>query len=52
MVYERTDIGRGANDTVIAMDVRRIGETITRMINVYDQRDTQSGERPALILNW
>jgi len=52
LVDERTDLSRGANDDVIATDVRRRGETITRIVNVYDQKDTQSGERPAWKLNW
>ena len=52
MVDERTDLSRGANDDVIATDVRRRGEIITRIVNVYDQRDGQSGERPAQQLNW
>jgi hypothetical protein len=52
VVDERTDLSRGANDDVIATDVRRRGEKITRIVNVYDQRDGQSGERPAQKLNW
>ena len=52
MVDERTDLSRGANDVVIATDVRRRGETITRIVNVYDQKDLQPGERPARKLNW
>jgi hypothetical protein len=52
VVHERTDICRGANDVVIATDVRRRWETITRIVNIYDQKETQSGERPAHKLNW
>jgi hypothetical protein len=52
VVDERTDLSRGANDDVIATDVRRRGEKITRIVNVYDQRDGQSGERPAQKLTW
>ena len=47
MVDERTDLSRGANDDVIATNVRRRGENITRIVNIYDQEDTQSRERPA-----
>jgi len=54
VVDERTDLSRGANEDVIATDVRRRGEKITRIVNVYDQNDAQSGEieRPARKLNW
>jgi len=33
-VDERTDLRRGVNEDVIATDVRRRGERITRMVNV------------------
>jgi len=46
VVDERTDLSRGAKDNVIATDIRRRGERITRIINVYDQSNTLSGERP------
>jgi len=52
VVDERTDLSRGANEDVIATDVRRRGERITRIVNVYDQKNTHSGERPAQKLNW
>jgi len=52
VVDERMDLSRGANDNVIATDVRRRKETITRIVNVYDRKDTQSGERSAWKLNW
>jgi len=52
VVDERTDLSRGANNDVIVTDVRRRGEKITRIVNVCDQKDTQSGERPAPKLNW
>jgi hypothetical protein len=52
VVDEWTDLSRGANNDVILADVRRRGEKITRIVNVYDQKDTQSGERPAQKLNW
>lgn len=45
MVDELTDLGRGANINVKVTDVRRRGEKIMRIVNVYDQRDTQLGER-------
>jgi len=52
VVDDRTDSSRGATNNVIATDVRRRGETITRIINIYDQRTTQSGQRLARKLNW
>jgi len=45
VVDDRTDLSRGANDDVITTDVRRRGEKTTRIINVYNQKDVQSGER-------
>jgi len=47
VVDERTDLSRGANDDVIHIDLKRIGETVTWIVNVYNQRDTQSAARPA-----
>jgi len=43
LVDERMDSCRGANDDVIVTNVRRRGEKITRILNIYDQSDTQSG---------
>jgi len=52
VVVEWTDLSCGANDDVIAMDVRRRGQTITKIVNGYDHGDTQSGERPGWKLHW
>ena len=52
MVDERMDLTRCANDDIIAKDIRGTGETITRIVNVYYQTDTQSGERPARKFDW
>jgi len=54
MVDDRTDFSRSVNDKVIAPDVRRRGEQITRIVNVSNQEEAQSGERegPARMLNW
>jgi len=49
---ERTDLSRGANDDVMVTDVKRRGENMTRIINVYDQRDVHTGERQVRNLNW
>lgn len=42
----------GANDDVIIPDVRKREESVTRIINIYDQRDTQLRERPTWKLRW
>jgi hypothetical protein len=47
VVDEQTDLSRGANDDVIVTDVRRRGEKISRIVNIYDQRDAQSEARLA-----
>jgi len=52
VVDERTDLSRGANDDVFPTVVRRRRETITRIVNDHDQKDTQSVERLARKLNW
>jgi len=52
VVDEQTELSIGDNDDVIATDVKRRGENITRIINIYNQKDTQSGERPVQKLNW
>jgi len=49
---ERTDLSRGANDDVMVTVVKRRGEKMTRIINVHDQKDVQTGERRARKLNW
>jgi hypothetical protein len=54
VVDERTDLNRGANDDVIATDVRKRGEQVTRMVNIFDRKDARSGEREILVrkLHW
>jgi hypothetical protein len=49
---KRTELSRGTNDDVRCTGVRSRGEKITRIINVYDPRDVQTGERWARKLNW
>jgi hypothetical protein len=44
VVDEQTDLSRGAQDDVMVTNVGRRGEKRTRIVNVYDQRDMQSGE--------
>jgi len=52
VVHERTDLSRGANEDVIVTDVRTRGERIMRIVNIYDQKNTHSGERPARKSDW
>jgi len=47
-----TDLSRGANNDGMVTDINRTGEKMTRIINVYDQRDGQTGERRPRNLNW
>jgi endonuclease/exonuclease/phosphatase (EEP) superfamily protein YafD len=49
---ERTNLSRGTNDDVIVTDVKRRGEKMTRVINIYDQRDVRTRERQARKINW
>ena len=53
MVDVRTDLRTGANDNVIATDVRRRDEIITRIVNVHYQNESPlgEGERPERKLN-
>jgi hypothetical protein len=47
VLSDQTDLGSSPNDDVMATDVRRTWETITLFVNVYEQRNMQSRERPA-----
>jgi hypothetical protein len=44
-IHERTDQSSSANDDVMVTDVKSWGQKMTRIINVYDQRDVQTGVR-------
>jgi len=49
VVDDQMDLSRGAYNDFIASDALRRGGSITRIVNAYHQKDTQSGvgERPA-----
>jgi len=47
-----TDLSRGARNDVILTDVKRKVEQMTRIINMYDQRDMQTGKRHRMKNNW
>jgi len=49
---KRTYLSKGGDDDGIVTDVRRRGERVTRIVNIYAQKDTQSSERPARKLRW
>jgi len=51
-VDERLDLSEGDNDDVIVTGVRRRGEKVPIIVNIHDQKDTQSRERPARKLRW
>ena len=48
---EHRDVSTGANNNIIVSDVRAREDKITRIVHVYNQKDRQSGGRPALKLN-
>ena len=50
--HERTVLSRGENDDVIVTTVKRRGENMTRVINIYDQSDVRTRKRKARKLNW
>jgi hypothetical protein len=54
VVAEQMDLSRAASEDVIANDVRRSGEKILRIVNVYYEKNGESGERQRLAqeLNW
>jgi len=51
-VDERTDLKKSGYHDVIVTDVRTRGEKVTRNVNIYNPKDTQSRERPAQKLGW
>jgi hypothetical protein len=52
VIDERTEYCRGDNNNVIATDIPRRGQMITRIIIDYHYINTQSGETTARKLNW
>jgi hypothetical protein len=49
---EPTDVSSGVKDDVMVTDVKTRGKKLTRIINVYDQRDVQTREISARKPNW
>jgi len=44
VVDEQINLRRGANDNVIITDVKRSGEKIMRIVNIYNQKEAWSGD--------
>lgn len=49
---ERTHLIRNVDDNVIVVHIKRLGEKSIIIVNIYDQRTRQTGERPARRLRW
>jgi hypothetical protein len=49
---ERTHLSRNAGDDVIAVDIYGRGETMIKIVNIYDQKAWETGEGPAGRLGW
>jgi len=49
---KRTDSSTYAGHYIIVVDITRRGEQMIRIVNIYDQRARETGERPAGRLNW
>jgi hypothetical protein len=49
---ERTDLSKNALGDVIVVDINRRGEKMTRIVNIYDQKEGETGERQVRKLNW
>jgi len=51
-VDEQMDLSNGATSYVVITDVWGWGEQVILIVNIYNQWDTQSAERPAWKLKW
>jgi hypothetical protein len=49
---ERTNLSKNALGDIIVFDIKRRGDKMTRIVNIYDQKEAETGERPARRLNW
>jgi hypothetical protein len=49
---ERTELSENALCDVIVVDIKRMGEKMTRIVNIYDQKEWETAERPARRLSW
>lgn len=49
---QRTDLSKNAGDNVIDVDINMMGEKMIRIINIYDLRVREPGERSPRRQNW
>jgi len=49
---ERTDLSRNAGEDVIVVDIKSRAEKMIRIVNIYDQKARETGERPVITLDW
>jgi hypothetical protein len=49
---EPTDLSKNAVGDLIVVDIERQGEMMPRIVNIYDQREGDTGQRPARRPNW
>lgn len=49
---KRTELSEIAGDDIIVVDIKMRGEKMIRIINIYDHRARETGERPARELIW
>jgi hypothetical protein len=44
---EQIDLSKNAAGDVIVVDIKSRGDKMTRIVNIYNQKETETGERPA-----
>jgi endonuclease/exonuclease/phosphatase family metal-dependent hydrolase len=49
---ERTDLSRNTGYDVIVVDITKRREKMIRIVNIYDQKARETGERPVRSLDW
>jgi hypothetical protein len=48
----QTNLSKNAGDDLIVVNIKRKGEKMIRIVNVYDQRARETCERPGRRLDW
>jgi hypothetical protein len=51
-INKQTHLSKNTVGDVIVVDINRWGEIMIRIVNIYYQREAETGERPARRLNW
>ena len=49
---ERMDLSKNTLGDAIVVEIETREETMAQIVNIYDQREGETGERPARRLNW